>query len=356
MDSEANQRWIKYYSSAHAILLVGEGDFSFSLCLGKTFGSATNIVATSLDSYDVLLNNYKYALANLVILGILGASVLHGVDATQMMTHPELRCKKFDRIIYNFPHAGFYGKEDNPDMMMMHRELVRGFLQNACSMLDVNGEIHVNHKTTAPFDSWKIEDLGSACSLVCIAQDEFRIEDYPGYNNKRGSGSRADEPFPLGACKTYRFRLCPVAVNCMMMRNLRLMPWMLRTPVGVQVQQQAPMAPFTSQMFPTPPLVVQRQPLFMPVYDGGAALRCHESKCRRIYGRYLNHAHAEETFGDTNYDVQSSVDAALPLGHEMHVSNAVPGRPWSGNLEEVQHLSISRSERLRQMVFRHGLS
>lgn len=51
--SEGSERWIKYYSSAHNILLVGEGDFSFSVCLGKAFASATNIIATTLDSYGI---------------------------------------------------------------------------------------------------------------------------------------------------------------------------------------------------------------------------------------------------------------------------------------------------------------
>ncbi|XP_057765397.1 heavy metal-associated isoprenylated plant protein 41-like [Salvia miltiorrhiza] len=348
MDSEANQRWIKYYSSAHNILLVGEGDFSFSRCLGMAFGSATNIVATSLDSYDVLLNKYKSAKDNLVSLGNLGASLLHGVDATKMMTHPQLQYKKFHRIIYNFPHAGFQKREDHPVMLMMHRELVRGFLLNASSMLDFDGEIHVRHKTTALFDRWKIEDLGSDCSLVCIAQDEFRIEDYPGYNNKRGSSSRADEPFPLGASKTYRFRLCPVAVNSLIMRKLHLMPQMCTSaPAGVQ--QQVPMAPFTPQVFSTHPLVVQPQPPFMNVHD----------ECLRIFGRYLKHV--EETFGDTSYDVWHSVVDALWCGYEMYMSNAAPGTgtpPSSGFisiLEELHRLSSSRYERLRQSLFRHDL-
>lgn len=43
-------RWIKHYSSGHRILLVGEGDFSFSTCLAAAFGWASNMVATSLDS------------------------------------------------------------------------------------------------------------------------------------------------------------------------------------------------------------------------------------------------------------------------------------------------------------------
>ncbi|WVZ14997.1 hypothetical protein V8G54_012563 [Vigna mungo] len=41
---------IAHYRSSHKILLVGEGDFSFSLCLAKAFGTAINMVATSLDS------------------------------------------------------------------------------------------------------------------------------------------------------------------------------------------------------------------------------------------------------------------------------------------------------------------
>ena len=34
----------------HSILLVGEGDFSFSTALARAFGSIENITATSLDS------------------------------------------------------------------------------------------------------------------------------------------------------------------------------------------------------------------------------------------------------------------------------------------------------------------
>ncbi|TXG68096.1 hypothetical protein EZV62_009371 [Acer yangbiense] len=47
-------KWIKHYSSCHKILLVGEGDFSFAACLAKAFATASNIVATSLDSRGVI--------------------------------------------------------------------------------------------------------------------------------------------------------------------------------------------------------------------------------------------------------------------------------------------------------------
>ena len=47
------EKRLMHYSSFHQILLVGEGDFSFSLCLARSFSSASNIVATSLDPYGL---------------------------------------------------------------------------------------------------------------------------------------------------------------------------------------------------------------------------------------------------------------------------------------------------------------
>jgi len=49
-DEKVQERWIQHYSSRHQILLVGEGNFSFAASLAIVFGSAHNMVATSLDS------------------------------------------------------------------------------------------------------------------------------------------------------------------------------------------------------------------------------------------------------------------------------------------------------------------
>ena len=47
----------------------------------------------------------------------MGATVLHGVDAKKMRFHADLKNSRFDRIIFNFPHAGFKGKEDDMHMI-----------------------------------------------------------------------------------------------------------------------------------------------------------------------------------------------------------------------------------------------
>ena len=153
------ERSIKHSSNFHQILLVGEGDFSFSSALANAFGSAENMVVTSLDSRGLthflqffyvflwLFLSYVFAVVSHFILcfnfyiyvldaekllqlyGVesahntlsnlerLGATILHGVDATTMENHHLIRRTKFHRIVYNFPHAGFYGKEENENVI-----------------------------------------------------------------------------------------------------------------------------------------------------------------------------------------------------------------------------------------------
>uniref|UniRef100_A0A6V7QW28 25S rRNA (uridine-N(3))-methyltransferase BMT5-like domain-containing protein n=1 Tax=Ananas comosus var. bracteatus TaxID=296719 RepID=A0A6V7QW28_ANACO len=207
-EEEERVRWAGHYSSAQQILLVGEGDFSFSLSLATSFGSASNIVATSLDSRaDDLVKKYNKAQSNLNSLREMGATVLHGVNAKKMKLHTDLKMRKFDRIVFNFPHAGFKGKEDNPQVINLHRSLVMGFLRNASHMLRPYGQVHISHKTGGPFKRWDLKELASKASLLLVECSDFRIGDYPGYNNKRGDGLFCDEPFPLGECSTFKFRI-----------------------------------------------------------------------------------------------------------------------------------------------------
>ncbi|CAL9016531.1 unnamed protein product, partial [Prunus brigantina] len=55
-----DEKQIKDCRSFQKILLVGEGDFSFSDCLARAFGSAANMVATSLDSREEETHRTSY--------------------------------------------------------------------------------------------------------------------------------------------------------------------------------------------------------------------------------------------------------------------------------------------------------
>ncbi|XP_058725456.1 uncharacterized protein At4g26485-like [Vicia villosa] len=188
-------KWIMHYHSSHKILLVGEGDFSFSLSLARAFGSAANMVATSLDDRESLVLKYGSASSNLNELEVLGCTIFHNVDVHNMTQHHYLNNKSFNRIIFNFPHAGFD-----------YRELVSGFLKSAKYMLSIfGGEIHVSHKTAYPFSKWDIKGLAENEGLILIGEVDFQQSYYPGYTNKRGSGLQCDQSFPIGMSSTLQF-------------------------------------------------------------------------------------------------------------------------------------------------------
>ncbi|CAH1429546.1 unnamed protein product [Lactuca virosa] len=198
----------EHYSSTHKILLVGEGDFSFSLCLARAFGSARNIVATTVDTHQELAKKYSNAIENLIELQQRGCVVVCGVDATTMSHHFFLTTQRFHRIVYNFPHVGFAFPEGNGCQIMLNKELVKGFLMNAKVLLKKeNGEIHVTHKIGEPYDKWDLVKEAEKIGLVFCKAKPFFKNKYPGYAQKRAHGSAPDEPFNIGESKTFMFRL-----------------------------------------------------------------------------------------------------------------------------------------------------
>ncbi|KAM1266225.1 hypothetical protein ACFX13_036763 [Malus domestica] len=143
------ERRIKNYSNYQNILLVGEGDFSFAVCLARAFGFAANMVATSRDTRESLMVEYSKAMSNVEELESRECTVSYEVDVHYMSRHPFLTNVRFDRIIYNFPHAGYLrgsrSRESDMYQIWYHQDLVRGFFLNAREMLTRVGEIHVTH-------------------------------------------------------------------------------------------------------------------------------------------------------------------------------------------------------------------
>ncbi|KAL7088175.1 hypothetical protein ACP275_13G112300 [Erythranthe tilingii] len=199
------ERWIKHYNSRHRILLVGEGDFSFSACLAVAFGCASNIIATSLDSEEFLKNNYPHAASNIEKLKSRGCEVIHGIDATKMANSKLLEPHKFNRIIFNFPLAGFFKNKSRQDEIRLHKQLVTTFMKNAKEMVSENGEIHISHKTTEYHKDWDLESLVSSHALRLIDAVKFNHREYLGYSCKYGFGS--NKYFNCNRSLTYKFGL-----------------------------------------------------------------------------------------------------------------------------------------------------
>ncbi|XP_004308245.1 PREDICTED: uncharacterized protein At4g26485-like [Fragaria vesca subsp. vesca] len=206
-----HEKRIMHYRSNQKILLVGEGNFSFAACLAKRFGSAKNMVATSLDSKESVICKYSTAASsNLKELEDLGCVLLHEVDVNTMRQHPLLVNQRFDRVVFNFPHAGFIFREHEKSQIKLHQDLVRAFFASACDMLNESGEVHVTHKTAYPFSKWEIVKLAKKAELFLIEEASFSRWDYPGYVNMRGSGINCDQTFPVGQCSTYKFAKMPL--------------------------------------------------------------------------------------------------------------------------------------------------
>ncbi|KAG6770943.1 hypothetical protein D5086_011826 [Populus alba] len=206
-EDEEPERWKKHYSSKHRMLLVGEGDFSFSVSLARAFGSACNLVSTTVDTQDNIAKKYSNGVRNVRELEEKGGLVFYGVDAKEMSGHFFLRTQRFDRIVFNFPHVGFLFPEASYCQIQLNKSLIKGYLSNAKVLLKQDkGEIHVTHKEGDPYDKWDLVKKAEKIGLGLHEIVPFSRGDYPGYENKRAHGSQSDAPFPLGNSSTYKFK------------------------------------------------------------------------------------------------------------------------------------------------------
>ena len=145
-------------SLTRSILLVGDGDLSFSLALARRAPNA-RITATTFETYDAIVRDWGgdgsirelRALPNV-------EDVLHSVDATKLHTResplheldgapindgtspinaPINDRKRWDRVLFTFPHIAGKGK------ISKNRNLLRGFFESVGAVLAPNGVVEV---------------------------------------------------------------------------------------------------------------------------------------------------------------------------------------------------------------------
>lgn len=197
--------------SEHAVLTVGDGDFTFSLslaetdrfqqsidnndsssssvgCHAKSRGCSTRLklTATSHESYQSICSTYPQAVGTLNRLKHLGATVLHEVDATDLHGAPfaavaegsssSSSSSTFDFIIWNFPCVSLpAGADGQTSELEQNRALLRRFFSNIRPFLTADrGEVHITHKTIV--STYSTVMLFSLSAVLRTARSRYTID------------------------------------------------------------------------------------------------------------------------------------------------------------------------------------
>lgn len=203
-----------------SILVLGDGDFSFSRALqelkfrGEGTGAA-HITATSLDSKSEVENKYQKAAANLKALSFSDVTVLHGVDATRL--EQTLRCNgeqaqqhsvSYDTVVWNFP----YPKGERVADSRLGADLLTDFFHSVKPLLRPDAEIRIvlassqggsTREAAGTRPAWKVEGVAAAAGFDLIEVFPFDPEMFPGYEPRR---EFKDEPFPYKESRVHLFR------------------------------------------------------------------------------------------------------------------------------------------------------
>ncbi|KAK9240927.1 hypothetical protein V1525DRAFT_394313 [Lipomyces kononenkoae] len=232
--SSSSNKLLKFYNDNDEILLVGEGDFSFTKALLFPPHSCTpdRITATALDSRDDIQKKYpdtaepilkfleEYTAPEKPINGdseksdeqenghassfddddsragvvedghteeVKKVKVLFKVDATALAKTKYLRKRKFDCCVFNFPHTGS-GITDQDRNILKNQELLHGFFQSVLSVLKPSGRVVVTLFDGLPYSLWNLKELAKASGFETVRSGKFVWDHYEGYKHRRTAG------------------------------------------------------------------------------------------------------------------------------------------------------------------------
>lgn len=228
---QASQKHDVPFGDYDHILLVGEGDFSFTRSLALAHGCA-NIVATSYDTEEEVREKYPdFSGIHAELTSLTPPVPLHySVDATKLNTYKHLRCDRsnddrdstaeshvasqgWDTIAFMFPHTGGLSTDVNRQVRANQALLVSFFqacldtntpkkrlqilqAQNnkvvprpfASPFLRMGGRIIVTLFEGEPYTLWNIRDLARHAGLRVVESWKLDWAQYPGYHHVRTLG------------------------------------------------------------------------------------------------------------------------------------------------------------------------
>uniref|UniRef100_A0A8C8SE13 phenylalanine--tRNA ligase n=1 Tax=Pelusios castaneus TaxID=367368 RepID=A0A8C8SE13_9SAUR len=167
------------------LLLVGEGNFSFSAYLCDTSDPETHITATSYESEE-RVSRQTFANSNIQHLRGKGVEVHFCVDGTKLKDYFLPAKRNFDCIYFNFPHCG------RKAGVTKNRELLAKFFSSCADVLTEKGEVHValcKGQGGTPADqpmrewhnSWQVVAMAAEAGFILNDVHPFISDDVHGY-------------------------------------------------------------------------------------------------------------------------------------------------------------------------------
>jgi hypothetical protein len=157
------------------ILIVGDGNFSFTLAILQIRKYDSQIISTSFDTEQQLVQKYDdFRLIQKKILKYDNVQLVHGVNCLELKTCFDC---KFERIIWNHPHLGV-------ENFKTHQFLFLHFFKSALQVLDTRGRI-VLSVVQGQETRWQVVEAAEKFGLSLLSLELFDEGEYPGYVVKR---------------------------------------------------------------------------------------------------------------------------------------------------------------------------
>ncbi|KAK0055081.1 ferredoxin-fold anticodon-binding domain-containing protein 1 [Biomphalaria pfeifferi] len=189
------------------VLIVGDGDFSFTVSLMKKANLVGPQVTTSTIQTKDAIQQLQLGSENIDFLTEIGVDVLFETDARELHSHPVVRLKDYHRIIFNFPLADRHNIKKN-------RALLEEFFASCHQILVCEGHVFVtlckgqggtpaDQPMRSWHDSWQVLAMAANAGFLLNNILTFDISSFPGYHS---TGFRfQDKSFSTDGALTHIF-------------------------------------------------------------------------------------------------------------------------------------------------------
>ncbi|BFZ15873.1 hypothetical protein BsWGS_18913 [Bradybaena similaris] len=169
------------------ILLVGDGDFSFTLSLmQKGSLKSSHVTTSSLETLESI-QHHKLAAENMSSLTEMGVRVFLETDACELHTHPVISQGCYQRVIFNFPLAHRHD-------IRLNRALLADFFSSCSHILSDDGQVMVtlckgqggtpaDQPMRCWHDSWQVQAMAASAGFILSHVLPFEACQYPAYHS-----------------------------------------------------------------------------------------------------------------------------------------------------------------------------